>query len=280
MNPLLPMQGPGVVNNSTKPLINNPHLPAPSHMINSQWTALNTNPDLQQTLCKAEAAGHLTQEQLQSFGAYTKNSASTYTMFQLELQAVKQQQITHQQQQQQHQHLDHDKPPPSQLYLQMSNICNGFVNSTLPSSQAPIQISLPSNRFQATPQSSMSPPPGVPQRITDHISLMNSDPHLTQRIAQLRQIHDVLKNPNLPPSECEAATLAVQELCDAVASRMNLLGLHQTNPNSNSNSSSSPSVGWLSNLSTSWLSQPTTASKQSIACPTLGCLSMSTTDDV
>ncbi|KAI8450109.1 hypothetical protein BY996DRAFT_8553429 [Phakopsora pachyrhizi] len=227
MNPSLPMQGPGVVNNSTKPLINNPHLPAPSHIINSQWTALNTNPDLQQTLCKAEASGHLTQEQLQSFGAYTKNSASTYTMFQLELQAVQQQQITHQQQQQQHQHLDHDKPPPSQLYLQMSNIYNGFVNSTLPSSQAPIQISLPSNRFYSP---------------VLNVSTL-SDPHLTQRIAQLRQIHDVLKNPNLPPSECETATLAVQELCDAVASRMNLLGLHQTNPNSNSNSSSPPSVG-------------------------------------
>ncbi|CAH7672333.1 hypothetical protein PPACK8108_LOCUS7143 [Phakopsora pachyrhizi] len=87
MNPSLPMQGPGVVKNSTNPLINNSHLPAPSHKINSQWAALNTNPDLQQTLCKAAAAGHLTQEQLQSFGAYMKNSASTYTMFQLELQA-------------------------------------------------------------------------------------------------------------------------------------------------------------------------------------------------
>ncbi|KAI8452673.1 hypothetical protein BY996DRAFT_6415307 [Phakopsora pachyrhizi] len=109
MNPSLPMQGPGVVKNSTNPLINNSHLPAPSHKINSQWAALNTNPDLQQTLCKAAAAGHLTQEQLQSFGAYMKNSARTYTMFQLELQAVQQQQIIHQQQWEQHQHLDHDK---------------------------------------------------------------------------------------------------------------------------------------------------------------------------
>ncbi|KAI8458406.1 hypothetical protein BY996DRAFT_8684823 [Phakopsora pachyrhizi] len=68
------MQGPGVINNSTNPLINNSHLPAPSHPINSQWAALNTNPDLQQTLCQAAAAGYLTQEQLQLFGAYMKNS--------------------------------------------------------------------------------------------------------------------------------------------------------------------------------------------------------------
>ncbi|CAH7672482.1 hypothetical protein PPACK8108_LOCUS7294 [Phakopsora pachyrhizi] len=69
----------------------------------------------------------------------------------------------------------------------------------------------------------MSPPPGVPQRITDPISLMNSNPHLTQSIAQLRHIQDVLKNPNLPPSECENATLRGQELCDAVAALMDIL---------------------------------------------------------
>jgi hypothetical protein len=125
MNPSFPIPRPGVVS-SPAPLLSDPSLslslgsPQPAALgVQNQWATLNTNLDLQRTLCKAAAAGQLSSDQLLSFSAYVKGNPSAAQMFQLELHAHQQQQLAQQKRQQQQQHSSPTPQHADQPALQM-----------------------------------------------------------------------------------------------------------------------------------------------------------------
>ncbi|MBW0468066.1 hypothetical protein O181_007781 [Austropuccinia psidii MF-1] len=247
MNPSFPIQRPGMVNNPTAPLATDPHLLNASHPASNQWAALNTNPDLQRTLCKAAAAGQLNPEQTASFAAYMKGNPSVLKIFQLELQAnqqhiqqqqqqqlkqqsqdqdQKQKQEHHDQKDQEHlqpkqqlkQHLDQEKLT-SQHAHQNANGNPGFMSHPLAASQS-------IDHYQQSSGANKQP---MHTRPIDHLSLMSNDTQLTAALTQFKQAQDNWNNPNLSAAEREAAGQRARELREVLGIRMAQLGIRREN---------------------------------------------------
>ncbi|KNZ44351.1 hypothetical protein VP01_924g3 [Puccinia sorghi] len=229
MNPSFPIQQPSpLINSPSTTIIDNNNLPPNQQPLQSQWAALNTNPDLQRTLCKAAAAGQLNQDQLMSFGAYMKGNPNAAKMFQIELQAYQQQQIAQQQQQQQQKRHQHSSPPP-----QHSDQDKQFHSSH---QIAPPQM----NHYQQPPASSPQP---IHQRAAAEYNIAGNDAQVNSILAQFKQAQDACKLPNLSPADREAAAQRTMELREALGNRMAQLGIRRDNNGNSPTPQNSLSTG-------------------------------------
>ncbi|KAG0150853.1 hypothetical protein CROQUDRAFT_668211 [Cronartium quercuum f. sp. fusiforme G11] len=234
MNPSFPVQRPpSALANHVPQLSNDLHQPViAQHDPTSQWAALNTNPGLQRTLCKAAANGQLNQDQMASFSSYMKGNAAAFKMYQLELQAAQQQQVQqhHQQQQQQQQQQAHQVLEPDKLSAQhvhqLTNGTNGFISSPLSNTQLAMQLQQVNHHYQAL-QPSAPPQQSQHTRLGETFPMISGDLQLTQSIAQFRQVQETLKNPALSSAERETATMRARELRDILATRMSQLGMRR-----------------------------------------------------